>query len=64
MKHYICTGDCEGVSDKPGICQAEVCQKHGMPLTTCECEGGMHSGPSVHVVNEYKEKKSMEDGIR
>ncbi len=42
MKHYICTGGCEGVSETPGTCQAETCPKHGQPLTECECADGKH----------------------
>ena len=42
--HYICTGGCNGVSDKPGVCQAADCPKHGQPLTQCGCEGGKHGG--------------------
>ncbi|MBI2623484.1 MAG: hypothetical protein HYW65_02820 [Candidatus Liptonbacteria bacterium] len=29
---YICTGECGGMSPKPGMCQAEKCAKKGMPL--------------------------------
>ena len=43
MKHYICTGGCEGVSDKPGVCGAEMCAKHGLPLIECDCTDGQHS---------------------
>lgn len=32
-KHFICTGGCKGVSDKPGVCQAKNCPKYGYPLT-------------------------------
>jgi len=42
MKHYICTGGCEGVSDTPGTCQAIACPKYGQPLTTCDCADGKH----------------------
>lgn len=42
MKHYICTGDCGGVSEKPGVCQAQTCPKHGQPLSECECSDGKH----------------------
>jgi hypothetical protein len=42
--HYICTGGCEGVSDKEGTCQAETCPKHGQPLTPCDCTDGKHYG--------------------
>ncbi|NUN11287.1 hypothetical protein HUU53_01440 [Candidatus Micrarchaeota archaeon] len=37
---YACTGECHGVSDKPGTCQAHTCGKHGKPLVkqkTCPC---------------------------
>jgi len=43
MKHYICTGGCEGVSDKPGVCQAMTCAKHGKPLIECDCTDAKHS---------------------
>ncbi|MBI4130150.1 hypothetical protein HY468_02440 [Candidatus Roizmanbacteria bacterium] len=42
MKHYICTGECGGVSDTPGTCQAESCSLHGQPLVECDCEDGEH----------------------
>ena len=45
MKHYICTGGCGGVSDVPGVCQAEGCSKHAMPLTECECLDNQHQQP-------------------
>jgi len=42
MKHYICTGGCEGMPDKPGTCQAKTCPKHGKPLTECDCRDAKH----------------------
>lgn len=42
--HYICTGGCEGVSDKKGVCQAGDCPKHGKPLSKCSCGDGRHAG--------------------
>lgn len=42
MTHYICTGGCNGVSDKPGVCQDEKCPKHGKPLTECGCTDNKH----------------------
>ncbi|MEK7643000.1 MAG: hypothetical protein AAB372_00925 [Patescibacteria group bacterium] len=42
--HYICTGGCRGESEKPGVCQATHCPKHGLPLTECRCTGGKHNG--------------------
>ena len=43
-QHYICTGGCGGVSDKPGVCQAEGCPKHGHILESCDCADGKHHG--------------------
>ena len=42
MTHYVCTGGCKGVSDKPGNCNAEACVKHGQPLTPCNCADEKH----------------------
>ena len=42
MKHYICTGECAGASEKPGVCQSQMCSKHGQPLSECECPDGKH----------------------
>ncbi len=44
MKHYVCTGSCKGVSDKPQNCQDESCEMHGHPLVPCDCEDGKHEG--------------------
>ncbi len=52
MKHYICTGGCEGESPKPGVCQAEGCTKEGEPLIPCDCTDGAHTPP------EPKEEES------
>lgn len=41
-KHYICTGGCGGVSKKPGVCEAPVCTRKGMPLEECCCVNGTH----------------------
>tara|TARA_Y100000310_G_C20663899_1_gene806371 strand:- start:1774 stop:1911 length:138 start_codon:yes stop_codon:yes gene_type:complete len=40
--HYICNGECGGVSETPGVCQAEKCSKHNHPLKECECTDGKH----------------------
>ena len=42
--HYICTGECKGVSDNPGVCQAEDCEREGQPLIECSCTDGNHGG--------------------
>lgn len=38
MTHYICTGECGGVSEKPGVCNAQSCTKHNQPLVECNCK--------------------------
>ncbi|MDP3795075.1 MAG: hypothetical protein Q8R13_04055 [bacterium] len=38
MTHYICTGGCGGVSDHPGVCQAQGCPNVGKALGRCDCE--------------------------
>lgn len=42
MKHYICTGGCGAVSDKPGVCQAVECPNHGHAFVECNCTDGKH----------------------
>jgi len=42
MPHYICTGGCQGVSDKPGVCQADSCSLHNHELKECDCADGQH----------------------
>lgn len=44
MPHYICVGGCEGVSEEPGVCQAENCLEHGNQLKECDCNDGKHYG--------------------
>src|SRR3989344_3060982 len=44
MIHYICTGGCGGVSETPGVCQAELCPLPGKPLVSCDCTDGKHYG--------------------
>ena len=41
-EHYICTGECEGVSEKPGTCQAKNCSMYKEPLIVCDCEDPEH----------------------
>lgn len=40
--HYVCTGGCGGVSDKPGVCQATGCSKFQKLLIDCDCLDGLH----------------------
>ena len=52
MTHYICTGGCGGVSETPGVCQANLCPLHGKPLVPCDCTDGKHYGRQT----EHKKK--------
>ena len=61
MKHYICTGGCKGVSDKPGVCQAEGCPKHGQPLTECNCTDGKHRELEEGYEEPAKEQANLLD---
>ncbi|OGK20230.1 hypothetical protein A3C23_03290 [Candidatus Roizmanbacteria bacterium RIFCSPHIGHO2_02_FULL_37_13b] len=60
MKHYICTGGCQGVSDVPGTCQAKDCVKHGQPLNECECTDDLHQKPDQ---SENQEKEQDTDKL-
>jgi len=42
--HYICTGDCKGVSDGPGICTTTGCSRFNEHLEECNCEDDQHGG--------------------
>lgn len=55
MRHYICTGGCEGVRELPGSCQAEDCDKHLEPLEACDCADGKHGGAFDAVPEEEEE---------
>ncbi len=44
MEHYICTGGCKGVSEKPGVCQNPDCPNYNGQLEKCDCEDGNHYG--------------------
>ena len=43
MPHYVCTGECGGVSDTPKNCGDETCSMHGHPLVKCNCTDGQHA---------------------
>ncbi len=55
MAHYICTGGCKGVSDTPGVCNAEDCVKHGEPLQECSCTDGKHEGMQEEMHKDAEE---------
>jgi len=45
ITHYICKGECQGVSDMEGICQNEFCSRYHQPLEQCTCTDGRHGLP-------------------
>lgn len=47
MTHYICTGECNGVADQPGTCQAGDCSLSGQPLAECNCGDGSHGAEAA-----------------
>lgn len=42
LKHYICSGNCKGISQNPGICQSQNCDKYNQELSECLCGDGLH----------------------
>lgn len=42
MTHYVCTGDCKGVSNELGICETESCPRYHEPFVPCNCLDGTH----------------------
>lgn len=43
MTHFVCTGECAGVSEDPGMCQSEQCSRKGKQLKACACEDESHA---------------------
>lgn len=43
MAHYVCNGQCKGVSMNPNGCQTPDCEKKGQPMSECNCTDGQHS---------------------
>ena len=41
-KHYICLGECEGISNTPGVCKATDCNRYNEKLVECNCADGDH----------------------
>lgn len=42
IPHYVCTGGCLTVSDKPGKCRVPTCPRVRNSLTECRCTDGKH----------------------
>lgn len=55
--HYVCRGECGGVSDEPqAVCQMTDCSKHAQHMTPCNCSDDKHEE-----VREDKHQEEMED---
>lgn len=44
MNHYVCSGECQGSSDTPGVCQSDTCSRFEKPLIECDCADATHPG--------------------
>jgi len=62
-KHYICTGTCGAVSEKPGACGEKKCTRYGQNFERCDCADGKHEDRQAHQddlgVGELGETKEM-----
>lgn len=52
MQHFICEGECKGVSDTPTTCGSGICTKKGHEFMTCDCEDGLHGKEPVETPAE------------
>ncbi len=41
--HYICLGECKGVSETPGVCKTPNCINQNHELEKCDCTDGLHN---------------------
>jgi hypothetical protein len=63
MQHFICVGNCEGMADQAGTCQAPDCSYYGKDLESCNCEDGAHTAiknGEGHEHNQSHEETSAE----
>ena len=44
MVHFVCNGDCKGVSETPLNCGMKNCSKNNIKLKACFCEDNNHKG--------------------
>jgi hypothetical protein len=59
MSHFVCTGECGGVSESPKSCEGENCTKKGNPMVECNCgsdDHGQVSGGEVEDGTEGSEE--------
>lgn len=57
--HYVCTGECGGVSMQPGVCAASDCSNYQNQLRACDCDDPNHNPTSAsEEVNKNTENLS------
>jgi hypothetical protein len=54
MTHFVCTGECGGISDHAKVCEGENCTKKDHPMNECSCGDEKH-------ISTSKEKKKQDD---
>lgn len=67
MKHYVCAGECGGVSENPKNCGDSACSMHNKPLVECSCTDDKHElirkinkmSPVVHFEMPYKDRSRL-----
>ena len=42
MVHFVCSGECSGVSETPMACGMKDCSKYNHPLIKCDCADNSH----------------------
>lgn len=45
--HYVCKGECGGVSETQGACGNETCSMHGEMMEACNCNDGQHGRTEI-----------------
>ncbi len=40
--HFICSGECQGVSPVAKVCESENCSQQGEALVACDCLDNQH----------------------
>jgi len=56
--HYVCIGECGGVSEIFGVCGAADCSKHRESLQPYDCRDGRHKDRKI---NDKKRENDQED---
>ena len=63
MKHYICSGECGGISKKAGVCETAGCSMQGQDLELCECEDITHNMEEMSLNDEEDNTNETDESI-